>query len=138
MAATMAQIRSGLNTRLATISGIQTSAYMLDSPVPPTIQVMGPEVVEYDDAMQRGLDTYTIVLQAFAGTPESQAAQTIVDGWLAPSGSTSVKAAVEGDITLGGVVASARVARANGYRIYDLPTGKTLGCEFFVVVHNGK
>ena len=135
----MTQIRSGLNTALSAISGVQTSAYMLDAPVPPLLQVMGPEVVEYDDAMQRGLDTYTVVVQAFAGTPEQQAAQDTVDAWLAPSGSSSVKAAVESDITLGGIVASARVVRANGYRIYDLPhQGRTLGCEFFVEIYNQK
>lgn len=138
--ATMAEIRLGLNTRLATISGLaQTSAYMMSSPSPPMMQVMGVDEVTYDEAMQRGVDRLTFVVQAFAGTPDDQAAQVLLDGWLAASGSGSVKGAIEGDITLGGKVTSARVTRAAGYREYDLPNrGKTLGTEFYIEVFNQK
>jgi hypothetical protein len=139
--ATLAQIREGLRVKLAAAfaATAQVSGYQLDDPAIPTIQVMGPDAVEYDELMSRGLDRWTIVIQAFAGSWEQRAAQEVLDQWLAPTGSTSVKAAVESDITLGGIVASARVARSSGYRVYDLPNrGRTLGAEFFVDVVAGK
>ncbi len=138
--ATLAQIREGLRATLATTfaSSAQVSGYQIDNPDVPTIQVMGPDAVDYDTAMRRGLDTWTIVIQAFSGSPEQRAAQTVLDQWLAPSGATSIKAAVESDITLGGIVAGARVVRSSGYRIYELPNrGRTLGAEFFVDVKAG-
>lgn len=137
MTATLAEIRAGLEARLATIPDVVTSAYMLDAPPDLTLQVMGPDAVEYDLAMQRGLDRWTMIVQAFSGSPDSQAAQMNLDNWLAPNGTSSVKAAIEGDITLGGIVQSARVSRSAGYRIYDLPDrGRTLGTEFFIDIFN--
>ncbi len=137
MTATLAEIRAGLETALATIPDVVTSAYMLDSPPDLTLQVMGPDLVEYDLAMQRGLDRWTMIVQAFSGSPDTTAAQQNLDDWMAPRGTNSVKAAVESDVTLGGIVQSARVMRSSGYRIYDLPNrGRTLGTEFFVDVFN--
>jgi len=139
--ATLAQIREGLRSQLATAfaATCQVTGYRKDSPRVPSIQVYGPDNVEYDVAMNRGLDRWTIVVMAFSGSIEERAAQEVLDGWLAPSGSGSIKAAVESDITLGGKVASARVARSSGYREYDLPhAGRVLGAEFFVDVYAGK
>ncbi len=137
MAATLAQIRAGLAAALDTIPGCQASAYMLDNPSPPTLQVMGPDAVEYDQAMARGRDNWTIVVQAFAGTPSERTAQELLDAWLSPTGAQSVKTALESDETLGGIIIGLQVARASGYRIYNLPNrAETLGCEFFVDVVN--
>ncbi len=136
-AATLAQIREGLRVRLATIPRVQTSAYMLDQPVTPTLQVMGPDETTYDLAMQRGLDMWRIVIQGYQGSPADIGAQVALDEWLAPSGTNSVKAVINADHTLGGLVQSARVASSTGYRIYDLPNlGRTLGAEWVVEVFN--
>jgi hypothetical protein len=138
LSATLAEIRAGLQTALDTIPGPDTSAYMTDSPNDLTLQVMGPDAVEYDLAMQRGLDRWTMIVQAFSGSPDNRAAQENLDAWIAPTGTYSVKAAIEKDITLGGIVQSARVARTSGYRIYDFPNqgGRMLGTEFFVDIYN--
>ena len=135
--ATLAEIRAGLETRLATIPNVVTSAYMLDSPPDLTLQVLGPARVEWDQTMKRGLDTWTFIVQGFSGSPESQAASINLDNWLAPSGSESVKAAIEGDGTLGGVVYAVWVRATSGYRFYDLPNrGRTLGAEWTVEIFN--
>lgn len=137
MAATIAEIRAGLQTRLATIAGVDTHAYPQESPNDLTLQVMGQDLIEYDQAMQRGLDRLTFVIQGFSGSPDSRAAHENLDVWLSPSGTSSVKAAVEGDITLGGVVVSARVARAAGSQILTVPNrGQLLGTHFFVEIYN--
>lgn len=138
--ATLAEIREGLRSQLASAfsATAQVTGYRRDSPKVPSIQVYGPDAVDYDAAMKRGGDRWTIVIMAFSGGVEERAAQEVLDGWLAPAGSGSIKAAVESDITLGGKVASARVARSSGYREYDLPhAGRVLGAEFFVDVFAG-
>ncbi len=138
MSATLAEIRAGLATNLAGIGNdLQVSAYMLDNPSPPTIQVMGLEEIEYDQAMARGLDEITIIVQAFAGTPVDRAAQTLLDTWQTGFGGTSVKAAIESDRTLGGIVEDLQVVRSSGDRIYNLPDrSESRGCEFFVRILN--
>ena len=55
---------------------------------------------------------------------------------LAPTGATSVKAAVESDRTLGGVVESLRVTQCSGYQTYTLPGDRqVLGAEWTVEIH---
>ncbi len=139
--ATLTEIRAGLETRLATIPNVVTSAYMLDNPPDLTLQVMGPDTVEYDQASHHGMDNWTFIVQGFSGSPDSQAAQVNLDEWLAPSGANSVKAAIEGDRggtgALGGIVDDVWVRQSSGYRMYDLPNrGRLLGAEWVVLILN--
>lgn len=139
--ATLAEIRAGLETRLATIPDVTTSAYMMDVPRDRTLQVMGPDQVEYDQAGMRGHDNWTLIIQGFSGSPESVAAQTNLDEWLSPSGANSVKLAIEGDRQLGGIVEDCVVRSSSGYRRYEVgPEGGVkqpmLGAEWSVLILN--
>jgi hypothetical protein len=139
--ATLAEIRAGLETRLATIPDVTTSAYMLPDPPSKTMQVMGPSRVEYDQAGMRGLDYWTFIIQCFSGSWESRAAQETLDDWLAPAGANSVKAAIEGDRTLGGIVDDCVIQSASGYMQYLVgPSGGTkrevLGVDFTALILN--
>lgn len=133
MAPTVSAMREGLVANLSTLDGRQIVPYMLGAPTPPTIQVF-PETVEYDRAMHRGYDAWTFVVQAFAGLTTDRGAQISVDEMLEPSGSNSIKAAVESDKTLGGIVSDVRVVSATGYRVYPSDGGAVLGCEWTVYV----
>ena len=139
--ATLAEIRAGLATRLDTIPGVNVSAYMMDVPRDLTLQVMGPDQVEYDQAGMRGHDNWTFIIQGFSGSPSSQAAQVNLDEWLSPSGANSVKEAVEGDRSLGGIVEDCVVRTSSGYRRYEVgPDGgakhSMLGAEWTVLILN--
>ncbi len=136
----MAQIRTALaaalETALPTTDG-QTSDIQLENPSPPTLQVVGVEEVQYDEAMARGLDEFTLVVQGIAGTPFDRTAQTLLDTWKTGFGGTSVKAAIEADLTLGGIVQDVRVTRAGHDSILNLPNRtEARGCEFFVQIMN--
>lgn len=132
--ATLTQIREGLAANLSSIKGCQISAYPLDDPSPPTLQVNGPDVVEFDLAMRRGLDDWTMVVQGFTGAPEERGKYVTLDKWL--EGSTGVKNAIESDITLGGIVHGARVTRIEAYRDFQLPHGGRVlfGALWFIQV----
>jgi len=133
----LAGIRAGIAANLATLSGapanVQISAYMLGNPTPPTLQVMGPDQIDYDLAMQRGLDEWRFIVQGFVGAMTDRGAQVNLDAWLAPTGSLSVKAAIEADRTLGGSVQDSYVESASGYKIYQLDAGhQVLGAEWTI------
>lgn len=139
--ADLADIRVGLAANLAAIQAAEdctVSAYMLDNPSPPVLMVVGPDTIEYDLALHRGLDHWTIVIQGFTGIPSDQGRQERLDRWLAPFGATSVKAAVESDTTLGGIVAGVRVTDVEAYRDYAFQNGTRIlfGATWHVDVFN--
>jgi hypothetical protein len=134
--ATIDQIREGLRAALDTIADWQVSAYMLASPTPPAMHIF-PEEIDYDGAMHRGMDTLMFTVEAFAGISSDIGAQKKLDQMLAPSGATSVKAAVEADRTLGGIVSDLHITKATGYRVYELhgaARAPVLGCQWSVEI----
>jgi hypothetical protein len=104
----LTDLRTGLATRLATISGLRSSAYIPDNPQPPVAVVM-PGRIQYDTAFGRGSDEYQFTIMLIVGRVADRASQTNLDAYCTSSGSTSVKAAVEGDRTLGGKALDCRV-----------------------------
>jgi hypothetical protein len=107
---------------------------MLANPTPPAIHVFPADVL-YDLAMVRGLDKWTFTVQGFVGFTTDIGAQVTLDLWLAPSGSGSVKVALEVDATLGGLVADTTVVDCSGYKVY-VTEGRTpvLGAEWTVEI----
>lgn len=106
----LSSLRSGLATRLATISGLRSSATIPDNPAPPIAVVM-PGRISYDQSFGRGSDEYTFTIMLIVGRVADRASQTNLDAYCASSGSASVKAAIEGDSTLGGVAMDCRVTQ---------------------------
>lgn len=131
--ATMSNLRNGLATRLATISGLRTSATLPDQPQPPQA-VVYPDRVTYDTALGRGSDEYTFVVLVIVGRIAERTAQTSLDAYCNPSGSTSIKAAVEGDPTLGGNALDCRVTEMRGQSSLTLGDTTYLTAEFVVSV----
>jgi hypothetical protein len=110
---------------------------MLVAPPDLTLQVMGPDRIDWDQTAGRGLDIWTMIVQGLSGSLESQASQTNLDAWLAPAGTGSVKAAIEADRTLGGIVDDCWVRQSSGYKVYTMPSkGHMLGAEWLVEVLN--
>ena len=110
----IAAIREGLATRLGTISGLRSSSFVPDNPTPP-IAVVVPERVDFDTAMRRGLDTLAFNIVVIAQRASERGAQAVLDGYCSSTGSASVKAAVEGDRTLGGAAQDCRVTAMSNY-----------------------
>lgn len=107
-------IRTGLATRLATISGLRSSSFVPDNPTPP-IAVVVPERVDFDSTMGRGLDSLAFNIVVIAQRASERGAQAVLDGYCSSIGSSSVKAAIEGDRTLGGAAQDCRVITMSNY-----------------------
>jgi hypothetical protein len=104
----LTDLRTGLANRLTTITGLRSSAYIPDNPQPPVAVVM-PGRITYDQAFGRGSDEYQFTIMLIVGRVADRASQTTLDGYCESSGNRSVKAAIEGDRSLGGKALDCRV-----------------------------
>ena len=132
--ASLSSIRSGIATNLGNISSLTVFGFVPDSIEPPTAVVGVVDNIEYDTSMARGADTYSIPVFLYVSRVDAQDAQDTLDGFLASSGSSSVKTQIESDVTLGGVANSARVVEADNYGVYTINNIDYLGVEFMIEV----
>lgn len=133
--ALLTSIRDGLKTNLETISGLTAYEYVPDWIEPPIALVAPINSLNYDSTMARGADTYEIPVIVYISRVDAQLSQDTVDGYLASSGATSVKAAIESDPTLGGAAMSVRVVSATDYGEYEVTQGTSfLGVTFNIEV----
>lgn len=104
-------VRDGLKTRLETITGLRVYDVIPETPVPPCA-VIGFLNMTFDLAMARGMDEASVEIDVLVQRMSSRAGQDKLDGFLIGSGAGSIKAAIEGDRTLGGKVQTLRVISA--------------------------
>ncbi len=131
--ASISVIRTRLAANLGTISGLRTSAEMPDNPTPP-IGIINLDSVDYDGAMQGGLTTYSFVVTVVVGRAAEREMQRKLDAYCDPTGSQSVKLAIESDKTLSGEVYDLRVERSSGMGSIIINDQNYLAAEFTVTV----
>jgi len=105
------QVRDGLKTRLQTISGLRAYDLIPDTVVPPCA-VVGQLDFTFDIDNARGLDQAQVDVLVIVQRFSERAGQDKLDAYLAGSGASSIKTAIEGDRTLGGTVNTLRVTGA--------------------------
>lgn len=132
--ATISQLRAGLKTRLATISGLRAYDKWPGNVTPPGAIVM-PVDGEYDQVMGDNPDTvykFEVTLAVQLGSYET--AQDKLDEYVNPAGARSVRAAINGDRTLGGVADATWVRRFREYGTLDINGKDYAGVIFDVEV----
>lgn len=105
------QVRDALKTRLQTISGLRGYDIVPDTVVPPCA-VVGQLDFTFDIDNARGLDQAQVDVLVIVQRFSERAGQDKLDAYLAGTGASSIKAAIEGDRTLGGTVNTLRVTGA--------------------------
>jgi len=126
-------IRTRMATNLGTISGLRSAAEIPDNPTPP-IGIIVLESVDYDGAMQGGLTTYNFSVTVIVGRAAEREMQRKLDAYCQPTGSQSVKLAIESDKTLSGEVYDLRVERSSGMGSITINDQNYLAAEFTVTV----
>tara|TARA_R110000744_G_scaffold90126_2_gene175048 strand:- start:222 stop:548 length:327 start_codon:yes stop_codon:yes gene_type:complete len=106
---------------------------MPDNPTPP-IGIINLDSVDYDGAMQGGLTTYSFVVMVVVGRAAEREMQRKLDAYCDPTGSQSVKLAIESDKTLSGEVYDLRVERSSGMGSIIINDQNYLAAEFTVTV----
>lgn len=132
--ATVSGIRAGLATRLATISGLRVSATIPDQPNPPQA-VISIDSVDYDKAFNRGHDEYRWTVTLIIGRVSERTAQDRMDTFLAPTGSTSIKTAIEADQSLSGSATAVRVTGVTGIQSVTVGDITYLAANLAVLVY---
>jgi hypothetical protein len=103
-------VRAGLKTRLATITGLRVWDSIPDQVTPPGA-VVGQLDFTFDIDNARGLDIANVDVYVIVQRFDARSSQNQLDDYLG-SGAKSIKTAIEADRTLGGAVNTLRVTRA--------------------------
>lgn len=135
MSATVAQTRGGLATRLSTIPGLTVYTTVPATPVAPCA-VIRPTKGSYDTTIANGGDEYSydVVVLATQAATAWDTAQELLDEYLARSGARSIRAAVQGDVSLGGYAHTCRVTGWSDYGTMSLAGADWFGVRFTVEV----
>jgi hypothetical protein len=131
MATTLEDVTTGIKNRLATISGLRANAVEPASPNPPAAwpflrQPAAEYNTDFDGSMTWHFSVYIVV-----GTASDQYAQTNLMPYLAPTGTKSIKAALEGGVLVdsGGnrVADYATVASIESVGSYEIAGTRLIG-----------
>jgi hypothetical protein len=103
MAAGVGAIADGIKAALSTVSGLRTFAYQPEQLNPPTAY---PELtqVQYHRTMALGVQQMDWLIHIIVGRYTDRTAFALLDSYLSATGAQSIRAALENDRTLGGVV----------------------------------
>jgi hypothetical protein len=104
-------VRNGLKANLATIKGLRIYDLVPDVIVPPCA-IVGQLDVTFDLNNSRGLDQANVDVFVIVQRFSERTGQDNLDKYLAGSGTNSIKAAIESDLTLGGAANTLRVTSA--------------------------
>jgi len=134
MPATPSEVMAGIKTRLSTISGLRVFDYQPDNINPP---VAFGEInsINYHGAFQGGNVVYDITIITIVGRVSERSAQAQLDGFVAYSGPTSIRSAIEADGTLGGVAQDTVVSRSTSVRQMSIGEAEYLQVEITAQVH---
>lgn len=106
------QIMEGLAINLRSISDLDVYAYPDGQPNVPCAIVGYPEI-DYDFTMGRGSDRATYTVFLLVGVADDESARDELAAYLEGSGDRSIKAALEDEPTLTGLVSFVRVVSSN-------------------------
>lgn len=132
--ATIAELRSGIATNLATISGLRTATVIPDLVNPP-FALIGFDNIDFDTTFGRGLDTYSFTVTVIVSRADGRNAQNLLDVYCAPTGTSSIKTAIELDRSLGGKANDLRVTGLSNYGDLTIGEQNYLAAEFAVQVY---
>lgn len=108
----LGNVMDGLGAALAAITGLRVLDFPPDSISVPAAVVSFPDTIIYDSTMARGSDETTIKVHVLVGKVSDRSARDALCPYLDGTGASSIKAAIETDVTLGGAAQTARVTDA--------------------------
>jgi hypothetical protein len=132
--ASISELRAGIKTNLATISGLRVSDFQPDNINPP-VAIVFPIGVNYDETFQRGMQTYTFSVQVIVGRQSERSGQNSIDAYCSSTGASSIKLAIESNKTLSGKAFDTRVTDMRNYGELLVGEVNYLSAEFVVLCY---
>jgi len=129
----ISDIKDALAANLKTgVSGVQVLGYVRDQVTPPAADIRRG-TLDYDQALNGGVTHLTMLIRVFVAGVTDKGSQQRLDAYLAPAGDESVKAAIESDTTLGGLIQDLHVTQATGEQTYTMNDNtQMIGSEWTV------
>lgn len=132
--ATLATVRDGLKTRLATIAGLEAYDTLPDTPNVPCAWIVPTRGNAHTTFSGRGSFFLDVIILAAAMQQGMVKAQDKLDGYLDLSGANSIIGAIEGDLTLGGNAETVLVGDWTDYGEIDVNGIEYLGARIPIEV----
>ena len=134
MPATVSQVSDGIKTALATVSGLRTHSFQPEQLNPPFAY---PELtqVTYHRSMGLGDVEMQWTINVVVGRYTDRTANDLLDQYLSPTGAKSIRAALESDKTLGGVVQTLILSSAADVTALNEADANFLQIQFQMTVH---
>jgi hypothetical protein len=132
--AEISELRAGIKTNLATITGLRVSDFQPDNINPP-VAIVFPISVNYDETFARGMQTYTFSVQVIVGRVSERSGQNSIDAYISSTGTKSIKLAIESNKTLGGKAFDLRVTDMRNYGELLVGEVNYLSAEFVVLCY---
>lgn len=128
-------IREAMASAISAVSGFRVDAYVPGQPQPPCIYIL-PGELRYHQASADGMATKTFTVWAVLPLVDDREPQRDLGTLRDVEGAGSLKAALEFDRTLGGLVDELLVASATPVQDYVLPQSQAavLACQWNVEV----
>lgn len=134
MAATVTQVVTGIKNRLATISGLRAFDYQPEQ-INPVIGFPIVDRIEYHRAFSGGDVVFFVTVTVIVGRYTDRTAFALLDDFMAYSGAKSIRAALEGDPTLGGIASNLIVRSSADIRSASQGDAEFLEVQFQMEVH---
>jgi len=128
MPATVTQVATGIKDRLATISGLRATSHQPEQMNTPPFAYPELNQVDYHRAFAGGDVVMSWTVHVIVGRYTDRTAFASLDEFLSFSGAKSIRAALEGDTTLGGVCQT--LVLSSGADVTSIGEG---GAEFLEV-----
>lgn len=134
MPATVSQVAAGLQARLATVSGLRAFPFQPEQLNPPFAYPIINRV-DYHRAYGGGDVVMDWTIHVVVGRWLDRTAHAALDDYLSYSGAKSIRAAIEGDTTLGGVCSTLIVRSGLDISSLDANGAEFLQIQLQVEVH---
>lgn len=133
--ASISTLRVEIAENLATIAGLRVNA---DGKIPenvnPPYAIVTPTSVDYHKAFNNALNTYNFTITVVVGRADARSAQNTLDAYCSPTGTSSIKSAIESDRTLDGNAYSLIVTGMRNYGSIVIGETTYLAAEFDLTV----
>lgn len=132
----VSDIADGLKARLATISGLRAYSYQPEQLNPPfAYPVLNGVTYHQTMGMGNAVTQYDWSVYVVVGRWVDRVAITNLDGFISPTGATSIRAVLEGDLTLGGACQDLIVASSANISALEQEDAEFMQVSYSVTIY---
>jgi hypothetical protein len=135
--ASVSAIADGLKVRLATINGLRAYSYQPEQLNPPfAYPVLNGVTYHQTMGMGSSVTQYDWSVYVIVGRWVDRVAITNLDGFLSPTGASSIRAALEGDRKLGGACSDLMVSTSANISALEQDDAEYLQVSFSLTIYS--